>query len=75
MNTAQAIIQEASALPIDERVSVVDSLLRTLDAPEPEIDAAWLAVAQRRLSDLRSGRVQSVPGPEVFARIFAPRAP
>ena len=30
---------------------------------------AWLALARRRLDELRSGKVQAVPGEEVFERI------
>lgn len=37
--------------------------------PDPEIDRQWAAVAKRRLEELRSGRVNPVPGEEVFARI------
>ncbi len=63
------IIQEASSLPIEERTLVIDSLLRTLNLPDPEIDKQWSAVAKRRLAELRSGDVQPVPGDEVFAKI------
>jgi hypothetical protein len=32
-------------------------------------EAEWMMVAKRRLAELRSGRVEAVPGDEVFARI------
>jgi hypothetical protein len=48
---------------------VVDSLLRTLNPPNPEIDRKWAAVAKRRLEELRSGQVKPIPGEEVFAKI------
>jgi putative addiction module component (TIGR02574 family) len=67
-NTAE-IIHEAESLPVEERALVVDSLLRSLNPPDPEIDKKWAAVAKRRLEELRSGRVMPVPGEEVFARI------
>ena len=63
------IIQEAQALPANERAIVVDSLLRSLNPPDPEIDTQWMAVARERLAELRSGDVQGVPGEEVFARL------
>lgn len=67
-NTAE-IIREAESLPVEERTLVVESLLRSLNPPDPEIDKKWAAVAKRRLEELRSGRVTPVPGEEVFARI------
>jgi putative addiction module component (TIGR02574 family) len=69
MHGADEIISEASALPIEERIKVVDSLLRTINAPDPDIDKAWIAVSERRVEELLSGKVAPVPGEEVFARI------
>jgi len=69
MHSTKEIIQEAAALPVEERIIVVDSLLRTLNILDPHIDTEWAAVAKRRLAELRSGRVNPVPGDQVFARI------
>jgi putative addiction module component (TIGR02574 family) len=69
MHSTEDIIQEAAALPVEERIIVVDSLLRTLNMPDPDIDTEWVKVAKRRLVELRSGRVNPVPGDQVFARI------
>ena len=69
MPSTAEIIHDAEALPIEERAIVVESLLRSLNPPDPEIDRAWVVVAQRRLDELRSGRVKPVPGEEVFAKI------
>ena len=71
MHTIQEIIREASELPVEERANVIDSLLRTLNAPDPDMDRAWSETARRRLAELRSGRVQPVPGDQVFAKIKA----
>ncbi len=69
MHGTKDIIKEAAALPVEERIIVVDSLLRTLNIPNPDIDKKWVVVAKRRLAELRSGRVVPVPGDEVFTRI------
>ena len=69
MPSTAEIIHEAKSLPVEERTLVVDSLLRTLNTPDPEIDRQWVAVAKRRLEELRSGRINPVPGEEVFAKI------
>ncbi|MGI6099171.1 MAG: addiction module protein [Lentisphaerae bacterium] len=69
MPSTAEIIHEAVSLPVEERTVVVDSLLRSLNPPDSEIDRKWAAVAKRRLEDLRSGRVKPVPGEEVVAKI------
>jgi hypothetical protein len=69
MHGVKDIIEEAKQLPVDDRVAVVDSLLRTLNVPDPEIDKAWSDVARDRLAELRTGRVKARPGTEVLARI------
>lgn len=69
MNTKK-IIDEAVSLPVEERALIVDSLLRSLNPPESEIDKKWAAIAKRWLSELRSGSVKTVPGEEVFEKIW-----
>ncbi|ACF11784.1 addiction module component, TIGR02574 family [Chlorobaculum parvum NCIB 8327] len=69
MNTKQ-LIDEAVSLPVEERAFVVDSLLRSLNQPKSEIDKKWVTEAQRRLGELRSGKVQTIPGDEVFAKVW-----
>jgi putative addiction module component (TIGR02574 family) len=69
MSSTAEIIDEVTSLPVEERALVVDSLLRTLNPPDPEIDKKWVVVAKRRLEELRSGRVKPVPGEEVFAKL------
>ena len=63
------LIAEATSLPIEGRALVVDSLLKTLNGSDPETDEKWLAVAKRRLEELRSGKVAGVPAEEVFEKI------
>lgn len=69
MNTKQ-LIDEAVSLPVEERALVVDSLLRSLNQPESEIDKKWAKEAKRRLNELRSGQVEAIPGEEVFRKVW-----
>ncbi len=62
------LIAEAIALPVEERAMVVDSLLKSLNSPETDIDKKWASVARRRVAELRSGEVKAVPGDEVFEK-------
>jgi len=68
MANAKDLEREAESLPLEERVALADSILRTLNRPDPVMDERWLTVAKRRLEELRSGRVQAVDGDEVFSK-------
>jgi putative addiction module component (TIGR02574 family) len=68
MNMKQ-LIDEVVSLPVEERAHVADSLLQSLNAPEPSLDAQWLIEAQRRLTELRSGAVAPISGESVFLRL------
>lgn len=68
MSTAE-IIQEAESLPVEERALLVDSLLRSLNQPDADIDRQWMEVACRRRDELRSGKVTGISGEAVLARL------
>lgn len=65
----QDLIAEAVSLPVEERTILAETILESLNPPDPDMDQQWTAVARRRLAELRSGQVQAVPGDEVFAKI------
>ena len=69
MPSTAEIIHDAESLPVEERTIVVDSLLRSLNPPDAEIEQKWADVAKRRLQELRSGKIKPVAGEEVFAKI------
>lgn len=69
MNTAE-IIDEASSLPVEERALIVDSLLQSLNLATPEIDEKWIVEGNKRLDEMRSGKITATPGNEVFEKIW-----
>lgn len=70
MNT-KTLITEAVSLPVEERVILVDSLLKSINQPEAEIDRKWAVVAKRRLNELKSGQTKPISGKQVFSKIWA----
>ena len=68
--TMKEIMEAAAALPAEERAMVAESILRTLDAPDADTDSKWAVVAQRRLGELRSGAVETMPGETVFEKVW-----
>ena len=69
MLSTKELISQATSLPVEERVLIIDSLLKTINMPHEEIDRKWIIVAKQRLEELRSGVVTGIPGEEVFKKV------
>lgn len=67
--TFEELIAEAVSLPFDMRAQMADVLLRSLNSADAEVEEAWAVEAERRLQEVRSGKVKTIPGDEVEARI------
>ena len=67
MRTMQEILEEAHALSPDERLSIAESLLQSLQPIASEIGEEWVREAERRMEAVRSGAQGVVPGEVVFA--------
>ena len=58
---------DAMKLPLRDRVQLAQRLVSTLeDEIESDTEALWFAEAERRLEELRSGKVQGIPAEDVF---------
>jgi putative addiction module component (TIGR02574 family) len=67
---ANKVFDEALSLPSDERVSLVEKLLTSLNLPiQAEIDRLWAEEAERRVSQIERGDVELISGDKVFAKI------
>ncbi len=64
------IIAEMLSLPIEQRAIVADSLLKSLNPPDSDIDDKWLTVAKTRLEEIRSSNVNIIDGEEVFKKVW-----
>lgn len=69
MLNTQELIEYAISLPIEERANIVDSLLKSINRPNKAIDKKWINIAKKRLDDLRTGKVQAIPGDIVFNKV------
>lgn len=56
-------------LPIDMKLELVDRLLESISPSQKEIDELWKIEIERRVEEVRSGRVKTIPGEQVFAEI------
>ncbi|OYY93742.1 MAG: addiction module component CHP02574 family protein [Hydrogenophilales bacterium 28-61-23] len=68
--TIEQIAEQALNLPSDARALLADRLVESLDPLEDEtIRAVWMAEARRRLDEVRSGAVKTIPGEEALAQV------
>jgi len=66
--TLEQIAQEALQLAPVQRADLADFLVESLDSTPPdEIQCLWIAEANRRLAEVRSGKTKTIPGEEVLA--------
>ena len=57
------LTEEMLALPADARALLADRLAESLDPlADDEVRASWAAEAVRRRDEVRSGKVEAIPG-------------
>lgn len=60
------LLDEAMKLKPEERFSLVEGLIKSLDEPDKKLDEMWAEEAEKRLKTYRAGKLQGVPMEEVF---------
>jgi putative addiction module component (TIGR02574 family) len=66
--TLDQIVEEVRQWPPEKVGELLGRLADDLHGTDSETEAAWEVEIGRRLEDIRSGRVQGIPGEEVSAR-------
>lgn len=67
---SEKLLQEALSLPADLRSVLIDKLIKSLNVPiQKEIDELWAEEAEKRVSELSSGKVKPLSGEKVFKEI------
>ena len=69
MIKTEDLIAEVMSLPVEVRIQLADKLLRSLNPSRKEIDEAWATEAEKRVEEIRTGQVKTIPGDEVFTKI------
>ena len=62
------ILNKALELSPDEKISVVDGILKSLDEPSANLDKIWADESEKRLRAYRSGNLEGIPMEEVFKK-------
>jgi len=68
----EELFREASDLPEIERAELTGMLLDSLESDrDPGVEAAWAEEIERRLRQIDSGEVKTIPWEEVRAKAYA----
>jgi len=69
--SARELFEEAMRLDPEERAVLMRLLVESLDAESEEgVEDAWRLEVERRMAELDSGAVQTVPWEELRARLY-----
>ena len=64
---ASKLEAKALKLPPEERARLAERLISSLDqASDPESEVLWVQEAERRLDELESGQVETIPAERVI---------
>jgi len=60
------LISKVESLPVDIKTKLIEKLLNSLHPSQKEIDELWVKEAERRVTEIKTGKVKTIPGDEVF---------
>jgi putative addiction module component (TIGR02574 family) len=60
------LIEEALAIPVNERADLVERLLSSLDPVEPEIEKHWAKEVEDRIDALERDDLRTISAEEFF---------
>ena len=63
------LVSMVESLPVDVRITLVNRILESLSPSQKEIDELWKTEVESRIQDVEDGKVQTIPGDEVFAKV------
>lgn len=64
--SAKELLDEAMKLKPEERLTLVEGLIKSLDEPDKRLDEIWAEEAENRLKAYRAGKLEGVSMEEIF---------
>lgn len=64
--STKEIMEQALKLKPEERFTLVEGLIKSLDEPDKGLDEIWAEEAEKRLNAYREGRLEGIPMEEIF---------
>jgi putative addiction module component (TIGR02574 family) len=68
------LFREAAQLPDEDRAALAGLLLESIEpGPEADVEAAWSAEIERRVTEINSGAIEMIPWEQVRKELFRGR--
>ena len=67
--TLEQIVEETRHWPPEKVGELMGRLTDDLHASAPDVEAAWQTEVDRRIEEIRAGKIQAIPGEEVSAQV------
>lgn len=64
--STKELLEEALKLKPEDRLALVEGLIKSLDEPDKKLDDIWAEEAEKRLKAYREGRLEGIPMEEIF---------
>ena len=60
------LLEQALKLKPEDRFTLVEGLIRSLDEPDKKLDDIWAEEAEKRLKAYREGKLEGIPMEDIF---------
>jgi len=64
--STKELLDEAMKLRPEERFTLVEGLIKSLDEPDKKLDEIWAEEAEKRLKAYREGNLEGIQMEEIF---------
>ncbi len=69
MLQTKELISEAVSLPIDLKTKLIEKLIFSINPSSKNIDKLWEEEVEKRVDEIKRGKVKLIPGEKVFKKI------
>ena len=69
MYKTNEIMDEIDSLPIDIKTQILERILYSINPTQERIDRLWAKESEKRVKEIKTGKVNTIPGEKVFEEI------
>ncbi len=69
INNTEELLLMVESLPIDLKTKLIEKILNSMHPTQKEIDELWAQEAEKRLQDIKTGKVKTIPADDIFGEI------